>query len=233
MDFPAAGQALWDIYDSAGVRPEYLIPVLSYESGLRPDLQNGQGTPYYGIGQNGTADIAAYAGTDPQTYLTWSASQQLSTVVKGYFQRIVNKYGSLQSGTRVYQAEYLPATLSTATSLSDVLTSAPSQYYEDNKSFDLDGKGYITLGDLSQVVARQAAKGYVQDAIAQTYALRPGETPRDPALGTDFGAGKNSIVPVLIAAGLATAAVAVANRIVPGSVPIPAFIPVQLRRVLA
>jgi hypothetical protein len=187
LDFPAAGEALWSIFDATGIRPEYLLPVLAYESGFRPDIPNGAGAPYYGIGQNGVADIATFAGVDPETYMTWSASQQLATVVKGYFGRIVARYGQLNSGTRVYQAEYLPGTLPSVTSLDGVLSRAPSAYYEDNKSFDHGGKGYITLDDLRMVVAAKAADGYVKSAIAQTYALRPSETPEDPALGTDFG----------------------------------------------
>lgn len=220
LDFPASGQALWDIYDATGIRPEYLLPVLAYESGFRPDVQNGAGAPYYGIGQNSTSDIATFAGVDPATYLTWSASQQLSTVVKGYFSRIVDKYGSLNSGTRVYQAEYLPGTLPDVTSLSGVLSSAPSPYYEANRSFDHGSKGYITLDDLRQVVAAKSAEGYVQIAISQTYALRSGEVPADPANGTDFG-GIGFLKPALTAISILIVATMAAEAISPGSIPIP------------
>lgn len=185
LDFPAAGQALWDIFDVTGIRPEFLLPVLYNESGFRPDVQNFQGAPYYGIGQNGVGDIQGFAGVDPATYLTMSASQQLSTVVKGYFKRITDKYGPLNSGARVYLAEYLPGYLPTATSFDHVIASAPSAYYEDNKTFDHGNKGYITLGDLNTTVANQAAKQAVQDAVAQTYALRPHEKPQDPTRDPD------------------------------------------------
>lgn len=225
LDFPAAGQALWSIFDSTGysahgqgIRPEYLLPVLAYESGFNPAIPNQAGAPYYGIGQNSTADIAEFAGVDPATYMTWSASAQLSTVVKGYFTRIVDKYGALRSGTRVYQAEYLPGTLPSVTTLDGVLSSAPSAYYEDNKSFDHGSKGYITLDDLRLIVAAKASTTMVLNAIAQTYALRPGETPEDPALGTDFGndsvagtgAGSNAKA---IAAGVLILAAAAATAV--------------------
>lgn len=220
LDFPAAGNALWDIFDATGIRPEYLLPVLAYESGFNPAIQNGAGAPYYGIGQNGTQDIATYAGTDPSTYMTWSASQQLSTVVKSYFTNIVSKYGPLNSGTRVYQAEYLPGTLSTVTSLNGVLSSSPSPYYTANRSFDHGGKGYITLDDLSQVVAMEASKSYVQSAISRTYALRPGETPQDPVYGTDFGFGIATYAkPLLLAGSVLVLAGIIAEAISPGSSP--------------
>lgn len=213
LDFPASGNALWAIYDATGIRPEYLLPVLYYESAGFQNVQNFGGAPYYGIGQNSVADIQQFAGVDPQTYLTWPISRQLATVVKGYFSRIVSMYGPLHSGTRVYQAEYLPGTLPSVTSLDGVLSSAPSAYYEDNKSFDAGGKGYITLGDLQSLVAAKAQAPAVVSAIAQTYALRPGETPNDPSLGTDFGAASSGgggfalpPRPVLLVAGAILAA---------------------------
>jgi len=224
LDFPASGNAFWAIYDATGIRPEWLIPVLAYESGLNPAIPNSSGTPYYGIGQNSVADISAYGGgVDPTTYMTWSASQQLSTVVKGYFSRVVSKYGPLSSGIRVYQAEYLPATIPTATSLSDVISSAPSAYYEQNRSFDPQGKGYITVGDLGNAVSSQLSKAYVQDAISQTYALRPWEFETDPVYGSDFAFGGlgGFLPPLALAASFLLLSALAANAINPGSVPLP------------
>jgi hypothetical protein len=231
LDFPASGQALWALSDRGGPRPEYLLPVLYYESGFNPAVQNAAGAPYYGIGQNGAGLIAQF-GADPQTYLTWPASQQLSTVVTAYF---LSYAGQLNSGTRTYQAEYLPGTLKTARSLGDIIASSnddPHGYYAANKTFDWDHKGSITVGDMAHAVASMAAKPAVQQAIAQTYALRPSESPRDPVYGTDFGAfGRLSTTDALllaVAAASAVAAVAVAiNR---GHVPHPI---VALRRALA
>ena len=185
LDMPAAGEALWAISDATGARPEYLLPVLANESGLDPSVANHAGAPYYGIGQNGTDAIAA-AGTDPQTYLTWSASEQLSKVVGPYFQGIANRYGDFGSGLRVYQAEFLPGTLASVNSLSGVIASAPDATYEANKGFDTDNKGFITLGDLGAAVAHQAAQPYVQSAINAVYALRPFAIRHDSVYGTDF-----------------------------------------------
>jgi hypothetical protein len=194
----AAFPALWAISDATGVRPEWLLPVLNHESGLNPSLPNGAGAPYYGIGQNSTADIASYAGVDPATYLTWPASAQLSTVVKGYLTAAVHSYGPLRSGTRVYQAEYLPATLTTARKLSDTIASAaddPHGFYRANAGLDVNHDGVITLGDLATIVAAEARKAAVQQAITATYAARdstsPGSSnPNDVdhiVYGDDFG----------------------------------------------
>ena len=183
---PAAGEAFWNIFDATGIRPEYLIPVLYHESGLNPAVPNGAGAPYYGIGQNGTADIQSYAGVDPQTYMTWNASQQLNTVVKGYFSAIVRANGPLHSGIRVYIAEFLPATLKTATSLNSVMVSEGDPNYGYNSGFDVDHKGFITPADLASAIEAALKTTTVQKAISDTYALRPFAFKRNPVYGTDF-----------------------------------------------
>jgi hypothetical protein len=175
LDFPAAASALWGITAATGIKPEWLLPILSHESGFNPAVPNQAGAPYYGIGQNGTADIATYAGVTPDVYLTWTASQQLSTVVKGYLSAAVHSYGPLRSGVRVYQAEYLPATLPIAKKLTDTIASAsddPHGFYRANAGLDTNHDGAITLGDLASIVTAEARKQTVQQAIRDTYAAR-------------------------------------------------------------
>lgn len=183
----ASFDALWSIYDQTGVRPEYLLPVLYIESGLDPSIPNRAGYPYYGINQASTSWIAQYAGTDPQTYLTWPASRQLDTVVRGMLGSLVNTYGPLRSGIRVYQANFLPATLSKATALSDVIAARGDPFYGPNAGLDANQDGEITLGDLATVVGRAANAAAVQSAIADAYQVRPSESLQDPVFGTDFG----------------------------------------------
>src|SRR5882672_2473418 len=179
LDQPGSTTALWNIYDATGVRPEWLLPVLSYESSLNPAVQNAAGAPYYGIGQN----IESYARTDPGTYMTWPASLQLQNVVLDYFKAVVAKYGKLKSGIQVYQAEFYPASLLTARGLDDVIVSAPSAAYEANRGFDKTGKGSITPRDLGDAVASQAVHPAVQAAIAEAYAKRPWLFQTDPVYG--------------------------------------------------
>jgi hypothetical protein len=186
LDQPATSQALWSIYDQTGIRPEYLLPVLAYESGLDPSIQNLAGYPYYGINQASTTLISAYAKTDPQTYLTWPASRQLSTVVSPMLQGIVARYGRLNSGTRVYQANFYPASLATATSWNSAIVCSPSAAYTANVGLDYKRTGCIRVSDLGHAVSKTASWSSVQQAIATAYQLRPAETPRDPVKGTDF-----------------------------------------------
>jgi hypothetical protein len=191
LDFPAAGSALWALYDRGGPRPEYVLPMLYAESGFDPSVQNRGGAAQYGINQASEAAIAQYGPTDVQTYLTWPASQQISTVVSGMLLHWVALYGPLRSGTRVEQANMLPATLPTARALSDVVAQSPSPFYVGNQALDQGSKGAITVGDIAAFVSRAAQSQAVQDAISHTYALRPSESTREPVYGEDFSGASN------------------------------------------
>ncbi len=176
LDFPAAAVALWAITAATGVKPEHLLPPLFLESGFDPSIPNQAGQPFYGINQASTQLISTYAGVTPDIYLTWPASQQLSTVVKGMIADIVHRYGPIRSATRMYQANFLPATLPTAKQLSDVLTSPPSPFYNANSGLDANHDGAITLGDLAVKMTTMAHRPQVQQAIRDTYAARDGAT---------------------------------------------------------
>ena len=181
----AAISALWSLYDATGIRPEYVIPVLALESNFDPTVGNRAGTPYYGIGQNGGAWLAA-RGIDPQDFLTWTAEQQITAAVTPYFLELVRQYGPIRSATRAYQGNFLPATLPTARSLAQIVTVRGTQAYTFNAGLDPLKHGAITVSDLALVMARQLARLEVQQAIRDAYAQRPAERPRNPVYGDDF-----------------------------------------------
>lgn len=181
----ASFPALWAIYDATGIRPEWLLPALAFESGLNPGATNGS---YFGLNQVNGGQLSAQ-GIDPSDYLSWPASQQLTRVVGPWFASMQNHFGPLRSATRIEQGNFLPATLTTARSLSSVLTSAPSAFYEDNLVFDPARKGNITVRDVANAMAKSAGSPGVRNAIAAAYALRPGESETDPVYGEDFGGG--------------------------------------------
>jgi hypothetical protein len=179
LDFPASGQEAWSLYDRGGPRPEYLWPVLWTESAFNPAAVNS-------IGCRGINQACPFSIPTPPDYTSWAASQQLRVVVAPMYLAIVAQYGPLRSGTRAYQANFLPATLATAKTLDSVLARRGGAVYAANAGFDWERKGTITVGDLAHFVAKAADTGPVKDAIAQTYALRPGESPHDPVYGEDF-----------------------------------------------
>jgi|SRR5579864_544283 len=178
LDAASYGE-LWRIASETGVLPEYLLPGLYFESGFDPSIPNRAGEPFYGINQASADLISAYAGTDPQTYLTWPASAQLRTVVRGYVKALVNQYGKIRSATRFYQANFYPASLETARGLNDVIVAAPSAAYNANAGLDKDKKGSITVADLARVMTTAASSHAVQSAIAATYAAKGRYSPLD------------------------------------------------------
>jgi hypothetical protein len=176
---PASYSALWQIAQETGVLPEHILPTLYFESGFDPSVQNRSGAEFFGLNQASTNLIANLAGVDPQTYLTWPASRQLSTVVRGYVKSLVARYGHIGSATRFEQANFYPVSLDTARGLSDVIVAKPSSAYEANKGFDKNGKGNITVGDLAAVMMKAASSAAVQHAIATTYAAKGRYMPLD------------------------------------------------------
>ena len=202
LDQPASARAFWAIYDWTGIRPEFLIPVLDYESGLNPTVSNSQGAPYYGIGQNSEAAIAA-AGTDVASYLTWPASKQLTAVVLPYFEAIVQQYGALTSGVRVYQAEFYPASLAYAQGPDDIIVKHGDAAYSANAGFDYGKKGYISPRDLAQAIASRANAPEVKAAISAAYAERPiMGPPKDPIWGETSGLSRAQWISVGVLAAL-------------------------------
>lgn len=170
----AAFPALWSISDATGVRPEYLLPVLWGESGLHPEVQNHAGADYWGLNQI-SGDTLRNQGIDPHDYLTWSASRQLRTIVGPSIANLVSSRGPIRSGTRLYQANFLPATLKNALNFSDVVCGKNGPFadaYAGNVALDIGNKGAITVGDLAKRVGDAITRSTVDAAIAQAYAVR-------------------------------------------------------------
>lgn len=200
LDFPATATALWAGYDAGKLpRPEYCLPCFFSESGFSPSVTNS-------IGCIGLNQLCPFAWPIPAGYDSWSASQQIAGPITSMFGQLVAKYGPLNSGTKTYLANFLPGLLPKATSLSSVLALRGSAVYSANTGLDWQKKGTIVLGDLAHFILRAANNPVVQSAIAQTYAQRPGESPKDPVYGTDFG-WWGRVTPAekgLIAAGVAS-----------------------------
>lgn len=189
--------ALWALFDAGGPRPEYVLPVLWEESNFSSTIINNIGCA--GLNQ-ACAGLLGQLGVDAATYASWPASEQIRRGLTLY----MLAYAPLNSATRVMQANFLPATLSKATSIGDVLTRQGEAFYDANTGLDADHNGAITVGDLAAVMAKATSNPHVQNAIAAAYALRPGESPKDPVYGDDFTHPNTKAA--IIAFGILTAA---------------------------
>jgi hypothetical protein len=193
LDFPAFGQGLWNLYDQTGIRPEYVLPVLYSESGFSPSITNS-------IGCIGINQACPFANNLPADYASWSASQQLNGLVAPSFAALVAKYGPIRSGTKLYIGNFWPISLPNVPTLNSVVTKN-ARALEKNRGLDIGNKGYISAGDMAHFVAKAAATPTVQNAIAQTYALRPDESPKDPVFGDDYSS--SSAWPIVAAVSFA------------------------------
>ena len=185
LDWPAFGNALWIVSDQLGIRPEWQLPVIYLETGgtFDPSITNPHGC--VGLNQLCPATYPGYVSVPVSVYRTWPASAQLAGPVLAYW-RDALKYGSIRSSTRLMLAQLGQGLLATAPSLDSVVFRSPTQEYQQNAGFDTAGKGTITVQDLADAMARQVSMPMVQAALAQAYAMRPGERVSDPVYGDDF-----------------------------------------------
>ncbi len=151
-------EAYVDGCTEAQVNPLHALGVMFSESNAHAEAHNPGG------------DATGLIQFMPQTRAnmgfkgTWQAFAALGVAGQlPYFTRYLKTYrGQLTSPSRVYVAVFLPACL-TWPRLNElsVITSSSGPFsfaYLPNKVFDREGKGYITMGDLSLAIDR-ASKG--------------------------------------------------------------------------
>ena len=140
------------------MNPADLLIVLYSESELKPWAQNTIEGPFTAVGLNQITKGGAsgwLSEAERRNLVNLSVGQQLPYVER-YFMHIpwVRSGNVFDSASQVYLAEFAPALLSRGRDPNMVLYSKSSgKSYEDNKLFDQERKGYITLGDLGKWVS--------------------------------------------------------------------------------
>lgn len=187
LDWPAFGDALWKVSDRLGIRPEWQLPVLSLETGgtFDPAITNPGGC--VGLNQFCPSAYSRYVPVPPDAYKRWSASRQLAGPIFEYWRDAEKAYGPIRSGVRLMVAQLGHALLPRTKTLDSVVFSSPSAEYNANSGLDRGNKGFITVQDLANVLARHAESKPVLDALGKAYSMRPGQWPYNLTYGTDFG----------------------------------------------
>lgn len=178
LDWPAFGDALWLVNDRLGIRPEWQLPVIYLETArtLDPSIMNPGGC--VGLNQFCPSTYPRYVHVPVDQYRKWTASAQLSGPILAYWRDALTQ-GPINSAARLMLAQLGQGLLATTPTMNSVVFSAPSAEYRQNSGFDMTQKGYFTLQDLADVLAKQARAPEVQEAIGRAYAMRPNEVPSE------------------------------------------------------
>jgi len=139
------------------VCPDYLMACMAFETGetFSPSIENAAGSGAVGLIQF-MPTTARALGTSTDSLKEMSAIQQLD-YVKKYFLPHRYKLGKLED---VYMAILYPVAIGRATD--DVLFKQGRKTYNQNKGFDSNKDGKITIGEISSKVRAKYEKGLKQ-----------------------------------------------------------------------
>lgn len=144
--------ALINAADRLGIEPDWLATVISFETAgtFSPSILNRAGSGAFGLiqfmpqtAQNILKTITRDDAVARGRQMTFQ--QQLNQMVVPYFQG--RRMNNLED---VYLAVFYPAAMSKSNDW--IIGTAPSAVYSQNAGFDVDGKGYITRGDVTRKI---------------------------------------------------------------------------------
>lgn len=134
--------ALVDMAASLGVDPNFLTPVMANESGFNAQARNPMSNAI-GLIQF-MPSTARALGTSTEELASMTDEEQLPYVaayLRPYAPRIA-------SAGDAYMAVFMPRYVGSDPGLT--IASSPAATYTQNRVFDREGKGYITVGDVER-----------------------------------------------------------------------------------
>jgi len=151
---PAFKNKVIKICNNLGVTPDYLMSCMAFETGetFKSDIKNAAGSGAVGLIQF-MPRTARALGTSTEALSKMTTVKQLDYVEK-YF---LPKKGKLKTLEDVYMAILYPAAIGKPSS--HVLFSKNSISYKQNKGFDKNKDGNITLAEISSKVRAKYEKG--------------------------------------------------------------------------
>lgn len=125
--------------------PNYLMAVMKFESGFDPQRQNMAGAQAFGLLQFMSA--AAEDLKIPLSEIRQMGQQeQLVRCVFPYLELVMKRYGKLHTLEDFYLAVFRPKSI--GSSADSVLFREGSIAYKQNRGFDKNKVGYITVGQI-------------------------------------------------------------------------------------
>jgi hypothetical protein len=146
-------RALVDMAGRLGANPDDIAYVIGFETGPRTPFSPAARNPASGCTGliQFCREAAAGLGTTLDELAAMSFAEQLGYVER-YFKPFQGRLSSLEA---TYLAVFWPAAMSKDDDF--VIASQPSLAYEQNPSFDRQGRGYFTRGDVVAEIRAYAA----------------------------------------------------------------------------
>lgn len=179
-----------------------LLAVWLAESGIRADLPNAAGAPFYGLNQLGLpmhARMVRWLGTAAD-YLGLDAADQVPYV--GRYYKGIGSPSRLVDAGSLYLANFLPAFLAHTNDPEFVLAEKGEKdvhgWYRWNASLDMDKDGKIQVRDLAAAVeaAKRARAPYWAEVLARLEAVEQ-HGPDDPPSPAGTLAALGAVLAVL------------------------------------
>jgi hypothetical protein len=151
--------------ETLGCTPMDLLGVMMNESGVKATAHNANGDAS-GLIQFMPKTLENLGWTQGHELFRQLSAEEQMPYVEAYFRPYVSQ--GLSPAARLYQATFLPATLSLGSSLDTVICERDGRNafaYGPNQGFDREQKGYITVGDLQAAIDR-ACHGARWDEIS-------------------------------------------------------------------
>lgn len=139
-------QKVRDISGRLGIRPEWLLSVMQNESGMNPAQRNLGGGAAMGLIQF-MPDTARALGTTTDALSRMTAVQQLDFVERFF----APNAGRFQSGADLYLNAFWPAAMGRG----DDYNIGGADVARQNRGFDLDRNGQITVGEFRRYYAQR------------------------------------------------------------------------------
>ncbi len=203
-DFAALASAA----NRLGMNPADLLLVLASESGLQPWAQYPKDSSEpIAVGLNQLTSVSdgitGLSEAERHALPSKSVAEQLPYVEK-FFRGAANAYGihAFPNATTIYLTNFAPARMSRGSAPETVIyDTSDGAAYTLNKGFDRDGKGTITIGDLTARLSTVATQPTYLEALGRLQAVT-GNT-RGPNLSAGSGGPSPAKTAILasIAAG--------------------------------
>lgn len=150
-DAEAFGQAVLSLGKKMGVSPHWLMLVFFNESSLNPAVGKDGERKTAGLNQFTAETLANYSTDTLDDFAKRSGAEQIAVIEKMWGANTYNTFIDIPA------YNFCPASL-VKWPYNRIYLSSPNDSYENNKAFDLNNDGYVTVWDIRAYLLKKAYK---------------------------------------------------------------------------